>query len=99
MAQPLEKSDIKEALESLEGWRHEGDKLKKEFSLEDFREAMTFITRISYEAEDLVHHPELFNVYSSVDIALSTHDAGDRVTEKDVELAKRIQTLFTKHYS
>jgi 4a-hydroxytetrahydrobiopterin dehydratase len=99
MAQPLEKSDIDKALETLEGWRHEDDKLKKEFSLDNFREAMAFITRISYEAEDLVHHPELFNVYSSVDIALSTHDADDRVTEKDIELAKRIQALFTKHYS
>ncbi|HYW35375.1 MAG TPA: 4a-hydroxytetrahydrobiopterin dehydratase [Balneolaceae bacterium] len=100
MAQPLEKQEIEEALESsLEGWNFEGNKLKKEFSFQNFREAMTFITRISYEAEDMVHHPEIFNVYNTVNIALTTHEADDSVTEKDVKLAKNIQTLFNKYYS
>lgn len=99
MAQPLERSEIDEALASLEGWKYEDDRLKKEFSFDDFRESMAFITLLSYEAEDMVHHPEIFNVYSTVDIALSTHEADDSVTEKDVELAKRIQTVFNKYFS
>jgi 4a-hydroxytetrahydrobiopterin dehydratase len=99
MAQPLEKSDIDEALKSLEGWTYTDEKLKKEFSFDDFRESMTFITRISYEAEEMVHHPEIFNVYSTVNIALSTHEADDSVTEKDVELANRIQSVFKKYFS
>ena len=66
---------------------------EKEFEFEDFREAMTFITRISFEAEDQVHHPEIFNVYNTVNIALTSHDAGDKVTEKDVKLAKTIETI------
>jgi 4a-hydroxytetrahydrobiopterin dehydratase len=99
MAQPLEKSEIDEALKSLEGWRYEDDHLKRDFSFDDFRESMTFITRLSYEAEDMVHHPEIFNVYSTVNIALATHEADDSVTEKDVELAGRIQTIFNKYFS
>jgi 4a-hydroxytetrahydrobiopterin dehydratase len=99
MAQPLEQSEIDDALKSLQGWRFEDDKLKKEFSFGDFKEAMTFITRLSYEAEDMGHHPELFNVYSTVNIALSTHEADDSVTEKDTQLAQRIQDVVNKHFS
>lgn len=93
MADPLNDSKIEEELQSLHGWRHEDNKLKKEYEFEDFREAMTFITRISFEAEDQVHHPEIFNVYNTVNIALTSHDAGNKVTEKDVELAKTIETI------
>lgn len=96
MADPLSKQHIQEALSGsgLDGWSHEGDKLKKEFSFDNFRDAMAFITRISYEAEEQVHHPEIFNVYNTVNIALSTHDAGGKVTEKDLKLAKSIETLY-----
>lgn len=94
MATPLSKEDIEEALSALEGWSHEDDKLKKEFSFDNFRDAMAFITRIAFEAEEQVHHPEIFNVYNTVKIALSTHDADGKVTEKDVTLAKSIESLF-----
>ena len=93
MAEPLSKNKIEEALKSLDGWSHEDDKLTKEYTFDDFREAMTFITRISYEAEDQVHHPEIFNVYNTVNISLATHDAGDKVTQKDVALAKKIESI------
>lgn len=96
MAEPLDKNTIEEELKSLSGWSFEGDKLKKEFNFDNFKEAMAFITLLSYEAEDQVHHPEIFNVYSTVNIALSTHDAGDKVTEKDVKLAKSIEAVFKK---
>lgn len=93
MADPLNSSEIQQQLQSLEGWRHEDDKLKKEFEFDDFRAAMTFITRLSFEAEDQVHHPEIFNVYNTVNIALTSHDAGDKVTEKDLKLAKTIEEI------
>ncbi len=94
MAEPLSTNEINEALNGLPGWSHENDKLKKEFSFDNFRDAMAFINRIAFEAEEQVHHPELFNVYNTVDIALSTHDAGGKVTEKDVKLAKSIESLY-----
>lgn len=94
MAKPLSKAEIEEALSGLKGWSHENDKLKKEFSFDNFRDAVAFITRIAFEAEEQVHHPEMFNVYNTVKIALSTHDADGKVTEKDVTLANRIESLY-----
>lgn len=94
MAKPLNTEEIEQALTNLDGWSHGEDKLKKEFTFDNFRDAMAFITRIAFEAEEQVHHPELFNVYNTVNIALSTHDAGGKVTEKDVKLAKSIESLY-----
>lgn len=94
MASPLSAEEIEQVLTELHGWSHEDDKLKKEFSFDNFRDAIAFITRISFEAEEQVHHPELFNVYNTVNIALSTHDAGGKVTSKDVKLAKSIESLY-----
>lgn len=94
MADPLSTEEITQQLENLPGWEHKDDKVSKEFTFEDFREAMSFITRISYEAEEQVHHPEIFNVYNTVTISLSTHDAGGKVTEKDITLAKTIESLY-----
>ena len=51
------------------------------------------MVRVSFEAEALDHHPDWTNVYNRVAIRLNTHDAGDRVTSKDVELANRIQQI------
>lgn len=99
MANALNNNEIEQALESLDGWAHENDKLTKEYTFEDFREAMTFITRISFEAEDQVHHPEIFNVYNTVNISLTTHDSGGKVTEKDVKLAKTIESISNKFAS
>lgn len=96
MAEPLTDDKIAEELETLSGWKLEEDKIKKEFSFDDFRDAMTFLTRIAFEAEDQVHHPEIFNVYNTVRIALSTHDAGGKVTEKDIKLAKTIESLYNE---
>jgi 4a-hydroxytetrahydrobiopterin dehydratase len=96
MAEPLSKDKIEQALAGLNGWSHENDKLKKEFTFDNFRDAMAFITRLSFEAEEQVHHPELFNVYNTVNIALSTHDAGGKVTEKDLKLAKSIESLYNQ---
>lgn len=93
MAEPLSTGKIAEELESLSGWNHKDDKITKEFTFDNFRDAMSFITRISYEAEEQVHHPEIFNVYNTVKISLSTHDAGGKVTEKDISLAKTIESL------
>ena len=88
---PLSPTDIDAALANLPGWRYEDSRLKKTFRFKNFREAVSFIVRLSFEAEARDHHPELRNVYHSVDIALTTHDAGHRVTGKDVDLARAIE--------
>ena len=90
MATPLSSDALQDALASLDGWTHEDDALAKSFEFTDFRAAISFIVRLSFYAEEMNHHPELHNVYNTVDIHLTTHDAGDRVTQKDVDLARAI---------
>ncbi len=93
MSEPLPASDIASRLADLPGWRHEEDRLKKAFSFSSFREAMSFLLRVSYEAEERDHHPEIFNCYNRLEIAVNTHDAGGKVTEKDFSLVAAIEAL------
>lgn len=93
MRTPLSSEEIHDVLRSLDGWTFEEDQLKKSFSFQDFREAVAFIVRLSFEAEEMNHHPTLTNVYNSVDIALNTHDAGGKVTQTDVKLARKIDAI------
>jgi 4a-hydroxytetrahydrobiopterin dehydratase len=74
-------------------WREENNKLKKSFVFKDFKEAFGFMTRVALVAEKMNHHPYWTNVYSQVNIELTTHDAGNIVTDKDRELAKAIDQL------
>jgi len=87
----LNGNEIDEALAALPGWAHEDGKLTKTFRFGSFKEAMSFLVRVGMHAEEQEHHPEIFNVYSTVRLGLCTHDAGDRVTEKDVTLARTIE--------
>ena len=90
---PLPKQDIERALSELDGWTFEEDQLRKSFTFDDFRSAVGFIVRLAFEAEELNHHPSLHNVYNKVDLALNTHDAGGKVTEMDIALARIIDRL------
>lgn len=77
----------------MSNWLEEDNKLRREFEFSDFSEAFGFLSRVAIEAEKAQHHPEIFNVYNKVSIALSTHDAGNKVTEKDRKLAQAIDGL------
>lgn len=90
---PLAEEQIRSALSALEGWTFEEDTLRKTFELKDFRAAISFIVRMAFYAEELNHHPDLRNVYNRVEVRLSTHDAGNKVTEKDLELARAIEAF------
>lgn len=89
----LTKQQIEEKLKDFEGWDYEMDALHTVFDFENFKEAFSAMTRIAFEAEKLGRHPEWTNVYNTLEIFLSTHDA-DGVTEKDFELAKIIDDLI-----
>ena len=91
MATALTAEEIQETLGTLNGWRRESDALAKTFRFGSFREAFSFMTRVALEAEVLNHHPEWTNVYDRVSVRLSTHDAGGKITARDVELARKIQ--------
>ncbi|MFM7628068.1 MAG: 4a-hydroxytetrahydrobiopterin dehydratase [Algoriphagus sp.] len=75
-------------------WIEENNQLKKSFVFRDFSEAFAFMTRVAFLAETQQHHPNWSNVYNRVDVALTTHDAGNMVTEKDRKLAKAIDQLL-----
>lgn len=71
-------------------WKESDNKLYRKFQFADFGEAFAFMTRVAIEAEKMNHHPLWTNVYNTVEIWLNTHDEGDIVTEKDRELAAKI---------
>ena len=75
-------------------WTEKDNKLYRKFQFKDFNEAFAFMTRVAMEAEKMNHHPLWTNVWNTVEIWLSTHDAGDIVTEKDRKLAKKIDALL-----
>lgn len=75
-------------------WEQKDNKLYRKFRFKDFSEAFAFMTRVAIEAEKANHHPEWKNVYNTVEIWLSTHDAGNVVTAKDEKLAKKIDALL-----
>jgi len=90
---PLSKDEISSGLGDLPGWEATSNAISRTFSFGSFREAISFMIRVGFEAEALDHHPEINNVYSTVRITLNTHDAGNQVTELDLELARRINHL------
>ncbi len=83
---------LEEAVEKLDGWSLEEGKLHKEYVFSDFVEAFAFMTAAALCAERKNHHPEWFNVYRTVRVDLSTHDAGG-ITTWDVELASEFDAL------
>ena len=74
-------------------WNEEDNKLKKIFEFNDFVEAFGFMTKVAILAEKMDHHPNWSNVYNRVTIELSTHDAGNTVTDRDLKLADAIDAL------
>ena len=92
MARPprLKPEQITEKLPLIPGWTYERGALRREFKFPTFVEAFGFMTRVALQAERIDHHPNWSNVYNTVSVSLSTHDAGG-VTDLDFELAKRMK--------
>jgi 4a-hydroxytetrahydrobiopterin dehydratase len=74
-------------------WEEKNNALYRKFQFRNFSEAFAFMTRVALEAEKMDHHPDWSNVYNTVEIRLSTHSAGDVVTDKDRKLAQKIDSL------
>lgn len=92
--QKLDSQSIESAMSGLPGWvlSDDGKAILKTFKFKSFVEAFGFMTRSALHAEKLDHHPEWFNVYSKVDVTLSTHDAGG-LTELDFKLAQLMDSV------
>jgi len=74
-------------------WEEKNNTLYRKFEFKNFSEAFAFMTRVALQAEKMDHHPMWTNVYNKVEISLSTHDAGNIVTDKDRKLAKKIDEM------
>ena len=94
MAQKLSGEARKQVLARLKGWSETGgrDAISKKFVFADFNQAFGFMTRAALVAEKMDHHPEWFNVYKTVEVTLSTHDAGG-LTDSDIRLAEVMDRL------
>lgn len=93
----LDRRVAEAALKELDGWSlaEDGGSISRSFGFRNFSEAFGFMTRVALAAEKMDHHPDWSNVYKTVDIALSTHDAGG-LTTLDVALAKAIEACAGK---
>ncbi len=95
MSSALSSEQIQAALAGLSGWQLEGSKLLKTYRFKDFKSALVFINQAGAVAQQLGHHPEIHNVWNQVTLRLCTHDAGNQITEKDLTLARALQSLST----
>ena len=90
---PLTQQEISSSLANLDRWSVKDGKLHAEFRFVDFVDAFAFMTKVAFAAEAAQHHPEWRNIYNRVVIDLVTHDAGNAISQRDIDLARKINTL------
>ncbi len=78
-------------------WKEENNKLVASLTFKDFVQAFAFMTEVAIHAEKINHHPTWTNTYNKIDFQLSTHDAGDIVTQKDKDLANIIDKIYIRY--
>lgn len=89
----LDDTEIQRRLSTLDSWTLSDGKLHRELEFSDFSEAFGFMARVALAAEAQEHHPEWSNVYNTVKIDLTTHDAGG-ISEGDFTLAEKIEKIL-----
>ena len=93
--QELTHQQVQHELNSLPGWGIDNDKLHRKLKFENFIDAFSFMTRIALLAEKVDHHPEWLNVYDTLEIWLTSHEAGG-ISTKDIDLARKINDMTTR---
>lgn len=91
---PLSSSEIKDALSTLPDWTLEDDALVRQLRFSSHPDAIAFMVRLAFINEELNHHPEILNVWANLTLTLRTHDADDKVTARDVELARKVDEVW-----
>jgi 4a-hydroxytetrahydrobiopterin dehydratase len=77
----------------MNNWKEENHKLTKTFIFKSFADAIAWMVKASFAIEKLDHHPEWSNIYNKVHVTLTTHDAGNTITEKDRKLAEILDSI------
>ena len=93
MATALSPDEITQHLSQLDGWEAEGDMLTKTYALPNYMAGLAFATAVGTIAEAHNHHPDLSIGYKKVTVSFTTHDAGSKITEKDINAATAIEAL------
>lgn len=93
MATALDPSAIQEALNTLSGWEYTDGTLTKTYTFPQYLAGVAFVSAVGIVCEGLDHHPDMIVTYRKVQVMLTTHDAGNRVTQKDVDTALAIENL------
>ncbi|MER6403390.1 MULTISPECIES: 4a-hydroxytetrahydrobiopterin dehydratase [Streptomyces] len=95
--EPLSQKEIEDRLAELPGWSLDGDRLTRSYRLGSHFAATAMVVHIARVQEELDHHSDLTLGYDTVSLSVHTHSAGGAVTEKDVELARRVEDLAPGH--
>ncbi|CAL9382648.1 4a-hydroxytetrahydrobiopterin dehydratase [Streptomyces sp. Tu 3180] len=95
--EPLSQKEIEDRLAELPGWSLDGDRLTRSYRLGSHSAATAMVVHIAQVQEELDHHSDLTLGYDTVSLSVNTHSAGGAVTEKDVELARRVEDLAPGH--
>lgn len=90
----IDQNALNHFLKNNNNWSFTDNAISREIRVKDFKTAFSIMTAIAFEAEALGHHPEWSNVYNTIKIRLTTHDAGNAVTQKDVKLAEQIEVIL-----
>ncbi len=98
MAKKISHQDLTQQIAQLEGWAMSKNReaIVKEYLFSNFSAAFAWMAQVALLAEKMDHHPEWTNVYSRVNVALTTHDAGG-ITQNDIDMAKKMN-LYAKQY-
>jgi 4a-hydroxytetrahydrobiopterin dehydratase len=90
----LTKSELRTIMPRLTGWALEKNKLRREFEFHDFVESLSFVNSLIAYFETMDHHPDVFIAYNKVTFELTRYDLGGKVTDRDVEVAKKIASMY-----
>ena len=97
MATALSNAEITDALNDLQGWERQGDELTRTFSFDTYLAGVSFASAVGMVCEARNHHPELLQIgYKKVTVSFTTHDAGNKITQNDVDVAKAINALLNE---
>jgi 4a-hydroxytetrahydrobiopterin dehydratase len=93
MAEALNDAAIAEALAQLPGWEREGDMIVKTYALPSYPAGLAFASAVGIACDALDHHPDLYIGYKKVEVRFTTHDAGSKISMKDIDAAMKIEAL------
>lgn len=95
--QPLSQKEIEDRLRELPGWSVDSDRLHRTYRLGDHFAATALVVHVARIQQELDHHSDLTLGYNTVNLSVNTHSAGGTVTEKDFELAERVEAIAPGH--